>query len=757
MPIRVPAIDDRSFEQLKAEALARIPSHHPQWTNFSEADPGVTLLELFAFLTESLLYRANQIPERNRRAFLSLLRVPLQPATAARGLVVIENRSGPLEARTLPTGLELRAGPVPFRTEQAIDVLPVEASVFRKRRYTEADPALRSKYDALYTAQKLEADARDLDLYVTTPFPEADRRPVDLGDGDEAVDNSLWVALLVRAADAGMGAAEARRALRKQLAGKTLQLGLAVAAEPDAGRTLDPGARERERVPVLSLSVPDVQPLPPDDARRDARYATRLEIPLPVDTEVVGVPLPADSEQVSTWEDLKPLEEGTRDFPPALEEAAVASRVVTWLRIRAPAGAVARLAWVGVNAVPVTQRTPVRRERLPDGTGEPDQRATLGNRPVLADSVRIRVAADGTEREWRRVEDLLAAPREEPAARGETLRRASEVFALDPEAGEIRFGDGLHGARPAPGAVVLASYDHARGSEGNVGEGAIRSGDLLPGFAAQNPLPTRGGADAESIARGEKQVARWLQHRDRLVSAADFEALTLRTPGADVGRVEVLPAYHPALSREPGDAPGSVTLLVIPRGHPYPPPVDGPDDFLASIACWLEPRRLVTTELHLRRPAYVGVWVSLGVNAIAGFSVPALREAVRAAVESFLSPLPDPGVDPLEDGLALFDRPERAAERRGWPLRSPVSAGELLTWVARVPGVQRVRQVRIAAEDGEETDTIPLERLQLPRLAACVVSVGGNPPEIASLRGQAAPAPAVRPATPVPVVPEECR
>ena len=65
MPLTLPAIDERRFGDLRDEALARIPVHNPEWTNFNKSDPGVTLIELFAFLTESLLYRANQIPERN--------------------------------------------------------------------------------------------------------------------------------------------------------------------------------------------------------------------------------------------------------------------------------------------------------------------------------------------------------------------------------------------------------------------------------------------------------------------------------------------------------------------------------------------------------------------------------------------------------------------------------------------------------------------------------------------------------------------
>ena len=84
MPLTVPAIDARRYADLRDEGLARVRVHNPEWTNFNKSDPGVTLIEVFAFLTESLLYRANQIPERNRLKFLKLLGIPLQPASAAR-------------------------------------------------------------------------------------------------------------------------------------------------------------------------------------------------------------------------------------------------------------------------------------------------------------------------------------------------------------------------------------------------------------------------------------------------------------------------------------------------------------------------------------------------------------------------------------------------------------------------------------------------------------------------------------------------
>src|SRR5881628_2138069 len=133
MPLQIPTLDDRRYQDLLDEALARIPVYTPEWTNFNKSDPGVTLIEVFAFLTENLLYRANQIPERNRRKFLSLLGVPIQPAASARGLVTFSNARGSLQTITLNGGVEARAGQVPFRTEQGLDVLPIEAQVYFKR------------------------------------------------------------------------------------------------------------------------------------------------------------------------------------------------------------------------------------------------------------------------------------------------------------------------------------------------------------------------------------------------------------------------------------------------------------------------------------------------------------------------------------------------------------------------------------------------------------------------------------------------
>lgn len=86
MPIPSPNLDDRTFDDLLAEARDLIPVLHPDWTDHNPGDPGVVLVELLAWLTEMLLYQVNQIPEVNTRKFLELLGGPEWSPPATGGL-----------------------------------------------------------------------------------------------------------------------------------------------------------------------------------------------------------------------------------------------------------------------------------------------------------------------------------------------------------------------------------------------------------------------------------------------------------------------------------------------------------------------------------------------------------------------------------------------------------------------------------------------------------------------------------------------
>ncbi|HLL99931.1 MAG TPA: hypothetical protein VK400_02665, partial [Pyrinomonadaceae bacterium] len=83
MPLKTPNLDDRQFSQMVEESLRRVRETCPQWTDLSPNDPGVVLLELFAFLTDSMIYRLNRLPDKAYVEFLRLIGVKLMPPTAA--------------------------------------------------------------------------------------------------------------------------------------------------------------------------------------------------------------------------------------------------------------------------------------------------------------------------------------------------------------------------------------------------------------------------------------------------------------------------------------------------------------------------------------------------------------------------------------------------------------------------------------------------------------------------------------------------
>lgn len=76
MPLTLPKLDDRRYADLVEEARALIPAHAPEWTHHNPADPGITLVELFAYLTEMLIYRLDRVTDANVYAFLKLLNGP---------------------------------------------------------------------------------------------------------------------------------------------------------------------------------------------------------------------------------------------------------------------------------------------------------------------------------------------------------------------------------------------------------------------------------------------------------------------------------------------------------------------------------------------------------------------------------------------------------------------------------------------------------------------------------------------------------
>lgn len=73
MPIQLPDLDNKTFDDLMKEMIASIPKYTKEWTNFNPSDPGITILELLAWISEALIYRINIVPEESYVNFLKLV------------------------------------------------------------------------------------------------------------------------------------------------------------------------------------------------------------------------------------------------------------------------------------------------------------------------------------------------------------------------------------------------------------------------------------------------------------------------------------------------------------------------------------------------------------------------------------------------------------------------------------------------------------------------------------------------------------
>lgn len=802
MPLQLPVLDNRNFEQLLAEAKRRIPVYTPEWTNFEvDSDPGITIVQLFAFLTESLLYRADRIPERNRLKFLQLLGIPLQQAAPAQGIVRVINERGPVAPLPLEGGVVVAAGQVNFLTLDPVNALPVDAVAYYKRRISTDDPRYAEftiKYqaiaDAAQAALELEAEGGEdedevsddesggaedetgeatirLDFYESTQMPlptPGEPNPVlDLSSDDETIDHAVYLALLAPKN-------VAPDAVREALANQTLSVGI-VPALADLVPPLTP-----QRLGVARQPVPTLIYEVPDPTAAGTRYERLRVVQQPDVLSSVGVvqlELPG-KDKLKSWEFTEPLQEGQGDYPPRIEDEEVRARLVTWLRLRLPpsqpasttqtgtssntgdgpgnsssntssgssgtpgtnqvitstasnqgAAINARLTWLGVNAARVRQAITVFNELLGTANGEPDQTVVLANTPVIEDSVLLEVQdIDGVWRLWQQTDDLLSADEDD------------EVFTVDYEAGLIRFGNGHRGVRPPAASRIRATYQYGGGTQGNVSIGAIKTTTdtrLQGGYKIENPIATWGGDLGETIEEGERNIPLHLRHRDRLVTAEDFKDIARRTPGVDVGRVEVLPLFHPDKLLD--NVAGVVTLMVVPASDTVRPLWPSPNRlFLKTVCDYLDERRLVTTEIYVRGPEYASVALSVGLEVRAGYFRDQVIQAVRVRLEEYLSALPPGG-----------------PEETGWPLNKHLLKKDLEAVVTRVAGVEFVNSMELGVDTELDIESKHLKGLKLPRLDTLDVREG-EAESLASILGTKAAEPQEPTVVPVPVTKSKC-
>lgn len=728
MALTGPILDDRSYAQLRDELVRRIPVYAPEWTDHNESDPGIALIELFAYLGESILFRFNQIPDATKVAFLRLLGVRSRPSVSARALLALTTERS--DGVQVLRGSAAQAGPVPFETDDEVYVWPLTATTYGKVTAPTIDPTDLHRL----TEEHRREDARDAlgltaadehTFYEPRALPD-DPTTVDAEalDVRQTADHSLWIAALAEATTD-----------TSAMRGRTLFVGLAfdeslepldplVPQGPDriAREQADgPGQEAPAMVWELWQGPGAPTPLRALDVLGDTTHGlttdgvVKLQVPDAFPAQQPGAESP-----------------GGRTEPPPVDDE-VRARTVAWLRVRRPDGgkdSIRKVRWVGFNAVSVVQVAGAAPELLGTGTGAPGQsyRLTQGN--VVGGSVRLEVEEAAGWTGWSEVDTFVES------------RSDDRHYTVDPVDGIVTFG--ARSRVPQLGERIrVTGYRYGGGSSGNVAAGAINAITSAASVKATNVLAAAGGADPASLAEALDAIPGHVQRRDRAVVAEDFAALAGAVRG--VARAESLPLLHPD---EPAiTAAGVVSVVVFPVEDLARPGAPLPDlALLRRVSTDLEPRRLATCEVYVIPPTYRPVGLSVGVQVKPGFQVDAVRRWVDLILRQYLSPLPPYGPDGA-----------------GWPMGRTLRRAELEAVCAQVDGVEYVERELLLAEprqvvvDGMETtawppvSTVALERWEVPEVVALSV-VGGEPLPISAPYG---PDPTNAPAL-VPLPPDVC-
>ena len=580
MALPVPNLDDRRFQDLVDEAKRLVQQRCPEWTDHNVSDPGVTLIETFAWMTDQLIYRLNRVPDRNYIKVLELLGVTLFPPTAARTDVTLWLAGPQPDVVRIPPATQVAT----VRTETD------EAIVFAT---TEELPIIPATLIELGSMAKGKSAYRDL-----LPL-------VELGK-------------------------DAYCFQEKPALGDVLLIGLSQAVPSNA-------IQLRFKCDIEGVGVnPDHPPLLWE------AWNGEDWIPCEQDSDSTGG-LNRDGDvviHVPRGHAAHTI--GTRHA--AWVRARVVEPITGMSTYEAsPTVNAASSITIG-GTVAAVNASVVRDEDLGVSEGVPGQRFELRRKPVLStDEAATLAVSTGTDSDgspswqtWDQVEDFAASG---PDDRHFVIDGATGEVRFGPA---IRQPDGSlrqYGSTPEKDRYIrMLEYHTGGGQRGNAAAGSIKVVKSSNPFVSrvENRRDARGGVDGEDIENAKVRGPIRLRTRGRAVTTEDFEHLA-REAAPNVGRVRAIAAGDGALA-------GAVRLLVVPSlpsvdgrirfDQLVPDPT-----LLEAITQRLEECRVIGTRISVEPPGYRGVTVEATVKSASGANPNRLKADAERALYEYLHPI----------------------------------------------------------------------------------------------------------------------
>ena len=762
MSLPPPNLDDRDFRSLVEEARTRIPTYTGEWTNFNDSDPGMTLVQLHAWLTETLLYRVNRLPDLAYVNFLNLLGTTPQPARAAQAELTFRfadlDRAGDPLTVLVPKGVQVGVddpdldAPITFETNETLRGINAAVAAIIAPGEGGAGRRLCGEYDADEAA-----------LTLLQPF-----RPF----GDDAAIPELLIGLLLRPTRAKGEDYFLDRFPEGEL---NLTVLTPQVFEPDASGAVIDGPFGRDcRFPWqgtedgadLVWSVYTHSGAGPDlgnpahwspvslrgDETAGLRHSGHVWIGMPPNLPMVGfaaldrdfwAALDLSKPPASRAELVADLAAGVfaaadlpvrvwRDDlgltdPPLqdLDELIVMIEAATDMDL----GRVDPKAWLdlGYSAAPAPHglvwlraRLDVPRDRVAQVSGL--HLNTIRATAAVSRTTEVLGTSAGRPNQTFRlkrapvlIDPATGAPDLEielvdpTGTTRETWRRGDDFYGagrdtprylLDPGTGVLTFGDGVNGRIPVAGSrVVAARYRVGGGALGNVGAGKIT--------ALKTALPQVDSVTNLRAAAGGSD-------------AETLDEARLRAPQLLRTRDRAVAAqdFADLALRTPGVAlRAAFALPLVALDNAVVPPAMIPDTPGAVTVVVLPVNRQPTPQPSEEQLRLICAWLNqrrlitteLYVTGPRYVSVTALRAEIVARADADLKAVQDAALAAVTRYFHPLDGGE---DGRGWPFGGAIYRGNVFDLLLAQPGVARVADLKITLDGlaGDDcADMLPVD------------------------------------------------
>jgi len=584
MSLESPKLDDRSFEDLVNEARARISLYTPEWTDHNLSDPGITLLELFAWMTDIILYRLNRVPDKHFIKFMELIGMRLQESIPARTDVtfwlsapqpgVFKILSG-TEVATFRTETEPA---IVFTTDGELEIKPPKVSFIMTAHEGTDSPPVFNTHDVNSVAVGYE----NFKMFMSSP-PRTDDA-LYIGFEEDLSNHLIGLDIEVDTAE-GAGIDPTKPPYVWEVQGRELEQNwIPVDVDIDTTKGFNVSGVVRLHIPAMRRSARNKQ----------NAYWVRCRLD--------------DS-----------LSQGRYDVSPQVNRLALSS--------------------VG-GTVSATNVSRVREEVLGRSDGSPGQRFYLEHVPVVARTVEEYLVirySDSKEERWQEVSDFSSSG---PSDRHYTLDSNSGEIRLGPALQQPDRQIRRFGAIPEKGCqIVMRGYRYGGGQAGNVGANSLRILRTSIAFVERvsNRKPAIGGLDAEQLDHAKMRVPGHLRSLNRAVTASDFEYLAMQAAEEFIGRVFCL--------QPPQTARGENRILVVPRvpigvqGFISPESLELKEDVRERIQSYLDERRLLSTRVEVTTPEYQWVETVVRFKVSQHHEPEKVRKAVEDRLLQFVNPL----------------------------------------------------------------------------------------------------------------------